>query len=323
MAISQKQIAEKLGVSVPLVSRVLTGKAREIGISQQTIDRVLNEAAACGYVRNASALNLMGKPTRTIGVAVYNFTDPFFSKLIEQIQIYAHQHRYSLILTGFINRVPDEQDLLPLHKHSIDGLLIIGSDEQARWLSGFSSVPAARIGHGPKNENSLKITIDENHAARLIANHLLSCGKQNVMYVLDAQSDHALRKAALERAAEATGQIGVQMFCSGEKEPFAAGLQAAKHLLNSGSKAQALVCATDEIAIGALYGLLAAHVKIPDHVAVIGFDDIPFASRITPALTTVQPPLEKMVALAFAAIARKTPARTVCVKGKLIQRDTA
>ncbi|MDD3277232.1 MAG: LacI family DNA-binding transcriptional regulator, partial [Kiritimatiellales bacterium] len=96
MAVSQKQIAQKLGVSIALVSRVLSGKAAEIGITPNTIERVLKTAEEMGYVPSAAALSLKGKSTRTLGVTVYDFNDPFFGALIKQIQIQAHEHNYSL-----------------------------------------------------------------------------------------------------------------------------------------------------------------------------------------------------------------------------------
>jgi len=118
MAVSQKQIGEKVGVSIALVSRVLSGRAREIGIAEETIERVLMVAKELGYVPNAAALSLKGKPTRTIGVAVYDFNDPFFGALIKHIQVQAHEHNYSLILAGFLSCNPDKQDLQSLHKHA-------------------------------------------------------------------------------------------------------------------------------------------------------------------------------------------------------------
>ncbi|HKL20692.1 MAG TPA: LacI family DNA-binding transcriptional regulator, partial [Tichowtungia sp.] len=152
MAVSQKQIAEKLGVSIALVSRVLSGKASEIGIAPQTIERVLSTAQEMGYVPSAAALALKGKATRTLGVVVYDFNDPFFGALIEQLQMRAHEHGYSLMLAGFLNRIPDEKDLQPLHKHALDGLIVIGTDLHADWLRDFEHLPVARIGHGAADE---------------------------------------------------------------------------------------------------------------------------------------------------------------------------
>ena len=91
MAVSQKQIAERLGVSIALVSRVLSGKARAVGIADATIERVLVTAEEMGYVPSAAALTLKGKSSRTIGVVVYDFRDPFFGVIIEKLQERAHE----------------------------------------------------------------------------------------------------------------------------------------------------------------------------------------------------------------------------------------
>lgn len=137
MAVSQKQIAERLGVSIALVSRVLSGKAREVGIADATVERVMKVAEEMGYVPSAAALTLKGKASRTIGVVVYDFRDPFFGAIIEQLQAQAHEQDYSLVLAGFKGRHPESSDLAPLHKHAIDGLVVIGSADRSEWLAGF------------------------------------------------------------------------------------------------------------------------------------------------------------------------------------------
>ena len=148
MTVSQKKIAEKLGVSIALVSRVLSGRAIEIGISPDTIDRVLETSREMGYVPSAAARALKGKATQTIGIVVYDFKDPFFSAMVEQLQMQSRQLNYSLVLTGFLQRIPDQKDLQLLHKHALDGLIIIGSALDSSWLNEFSHIPKVRIGHG-------------------------------------------------------------------------------------------------------------------------------------------------------------------------------
>ncbi|MCU0858533.1 MAG: LacI family transcriptional regulator, partial [Pontiellaceae bacterium] len=273
MTISQKQIAEKLGVSITLVSRVLSGKAAEIGIAQKTIERVLRTAEELGYVPSIAALSLKGKSTRTIGVAVYDFNDPFFGALIKQIQIQAHEHNYSLVLAGLLNRIPDEQDLQPLHKYTLDGLIILGSDTKAEWLNPFHSLPAARIGHGFREENSLRVTVDEYDAAKKLMQHLAAGGRRNPVCISGSRMVHHLRTAAMEKAAADSG-LSLTSVISGEKDSFAVGQTVTQHLLNTASsKADALICVTDQIAMGALHTLDSAGISVPEQIAVTGFDD--------------------------------------------------
>ncbi len=322
MAVSQKQIAERLGVSVALVSRVLSGKAAEIGIVPDTIDRVVKAAGEMGYVPSAAALSLKGKSTRTIGVAVYDFNDPFFGALIKQIQTQAHEHNYSLVLAGFLRRVPDEQDLQALHKHSLDGLIVLGSDTEARWLHDFRQLPVARIGHGSDAENSVRITVDEEDAARQLVEHLAARGRKRLIYLSGSLPAHRLRQTAIENTALAAG-MELAAVASNQKDPFVVGLRAARQLLEKALDADALVCATDQIAMGALHALADAGVDVPGQLAVTGFDDIPFASQFIPPLTTFRQPLAEMVRLAFQSIIEPRPPQTVYFPGTFIPRETA
>ena len=322
MAVSQKQIAEKMGVSIALVSRVLSGKAAEIGIAPDTIDRVLKAAGEMGYVPSAAALTLKGKSTRTIGVAVYDFNDPFFGALIKQIQVQAHEHNYSLILAGFLSRIPDEQDLLALHKHSIDGLIVLGSDSEARWLHDFHQLPVARIGHGSDTENSVRITVDEEDAARKLVEHLAARGSKSLACISGPMSAHRLRQIALKGAAESAGMRFASIL-SDQKDPFTAGLLSTQNLLETTLDVDALVCATDQIAMGSLHALANAKVDVPGAVAVTGFDDIPAASQFIPPLTTIHQPFAEMVQQAFQAVIEPSRPTTVLSKGKLITRQTA
>ncbi len=321
MAVSQKQIAERLGVSIALVSRVLSGKAEEIGIAPDTIDRVVKAAREMGYVPNAAALSLKGKSTRTIGVAVYDFNDPFFGALIKQIQTQAHEHDYSLVLAGFLTRIPDEQDLQALHKHSIDGLIVLGSDTEATWLRDFRHLPVARIGHGSDTEESVRITVDEEDAARQLVEHLAAQGRNSLIYLSGSLPAHRLRQATLGKTALAAGMEFARA-SSEQKDPFVAGRQAAQQLLESAMSADALVCATDQVAMGALHALADAGVDVPGQLAVIGFDDIPFASQFIPPLTTVRQPLAEMVRQAFLSIIEPCPPQTICFSGTFISRET-
>lgn len=322
MAASQKQIAEQLGVSITLVSRVLSGKAAEIGIAQETIDRVMQASEEMGYVPSAAALSLKGKATRTIGVAVYDFNDPFFGSLIKEIQIQAHGHDYSLVLAGFLNRHPDQQDLQTLHKHAIDGLLVLGSDTTAEWLEDFRHLPVARIGHGRPGESSVRISMDESAAAHKLVEHLGTKGCTHLTCIAGSLVAHAMRRDALREAA-LRADLVFEAVDETEKNPFRAGLYATRRLLESGGRTDALVCATDQLALGALHALVDAGVSVPGSMAVTGFDDIPAAEQCFPPLTTIRQPLADMVAAAFLSIVEGAQPSTAAYDGQLIVRRTA
>ena len=322
MATSQKQIAEKLGVSIALVSRVLSGKAAEIGIAPETIERVLKTAEEMGYVPSAAALALKGKATRTLGVVVYDFKDPFFGAIIEQLQIQAREHGYSLVLAGFLNRNPDEQDLQPLHKHALDGLIVIGTDPNAEWLNSFQTLPVARVGHGGPNEQSIRVTVDENQAARLLIDHLVETGRKRLTYLSANLPAHRIRQDAFERATRSHG-IELATRLSPERGAFAAGRQTATDLIRSHGDMDALICATDQVAMGALNALNDAGMAVLGQIAVTGFDDIATAEQFIPAITTIRQPIEQIVKQAFNAVVDPGKPKEIVLPGTLIAGQTA
>jgi len=318
MAVSQKQIAEKLGVSIALVSRVLSGRAEEIGISPATSERVLRVSKEMGYVPSAAALSLKGKPTKTIGVTVYDFNDPFFGALIKQIQTQAHEHNYSLVLAGFLNRTPDEQDLKSLHKHTLDGLIVLGTDLEATWLHHFQNLPVARIGHGGVNEQSVRVTVNEDKAALLLIDHMIERGRKHPMYISSDLPAHRIRRAAVERAATSRNLELLTKESTGESA-FAVGLKSARNLK---PEVDALICATDQVAMGALHTLHANGGSVPNQIAITGFDDIAAAEQFIPAITTLRQPIEQIVEEAFTAVIQSSPPQEIHLPGQLVIRQT-
>ncbi len=315
MAVSQKQIAAKLGVSIALVSRVLSGKAAEIGIAPETIERVLETAQAMGYVPSAAALALKGKATRTLGVVVYDFKDPFFGAIIEQLQMRAHEHDYSLMLAGFLNRTPDEQDLQPLHKHALDGLIVIGTDLSASWLDNFRHLPVARIGHGAPDEPSVRIAVDESKSAELLTAHLAQRGHHRLVFSGAALPAHRLRRDAVARAAEKLN-LTLSVLEASVQTAFEAGVQTAGRLP---AGTDALICATDQVAMGALHSLR----ETGQTVAVTGFDDIAAARWFIPAITTIRQPIAAMAAAAVEAVVQKKSPAKRSLEPELVVRKSA
>ncbi len=321
MAVSQKQIAEKLGVSIALVSRVLSGKAAEIGITQAKIEQVLKTADEMGYVPSAAALSLIGKSTRTIGIAVYDFNDPFFGSLIREIQTQAHANNYSLVLTGFLNRNPDRQDIQAFHKHTLDGLIVIGTDLEATWLDDFKNLPIARIGHGSESEQSTRISVDEEQAATSLIRHLQECGRKNLAFIAADLPAHEIRRKAIV-AADTALSIDVQEIPTAERTAFAAGVEGTKTVMERHPNTDGLICATDRVAMGALHALYASKVTVPERIAITGFDDIPAASEFIPPITTIQQDVKRMVKQAFDTLLKDERPGPVSFPGRLIVRET-
>ncbi|MCX6934923.1 MAG: hypothetical protein NTZ01_01800, partial [Verrucomicrobia bacterium] len=143
---TQSLIAKRLGVSQGLVSRALAGRAELIGASPLTIKKIRRIASDWDYQPSVAALTLRGVPTRTMGVMVKNFDDPYFGQLIGALQFLARDSGHSLLLTG-----GTREDFTSLQKHRVDGVILAGSDFPTSDLSSFiqEGRPVVHIGTGP------------------------------------------------------------------------------------------------------------------------------------------------------------------------------
>lgn len=316
MAVSQKQIAERVGVSIALVSRVLSGKAREVGIADATIAKVMAVAEDMGYVPSAAALTLKGKSSNTIGVVVYDFKDPFLAAMIEDLQSQAHRQGYSLVLAGFQQRVLEAADLAPLLKHAIDGLIILGSEDQSGWLKQFTDIPIVRIGHGQADEHSVQMSIDEDDAAEQLLRYVSSKGLKKLAFIHEKFKAHRMRFQALENLADAYGCSVRRVLSDGWA--FEAGRKETEEILASNG-IEGILCATDKIAMGALHAMHEAESWLP----VTGFDDIPAAAQFLPPLTTMRQPYAVIAEKAFEAVIEPASKGIVLFKGELMVRKSA
>lgn len=312
---TQKDIAEKLGVSVALVSRALSGKAEAIGVSAATVRRIRDEAQRRGYVPNASARQLRGAPSRTLGVVVYDFTDPFFGPFIDELNRLAHAAGHSLVLVGIQDRRVESRDLVPLLKHGVSGVIILGSGEDARGFDLFAArqLPMARIGHGPAQDAAFTVHVDERAGVMAVLEHLAKTHRTTVGFLgglHPAQAERFEHFRAGLKAAGLSSKTAWQVFSA--EALMQAGYTACRQLLAQSRRdlPAALVAGSDVVALGALRALTEAGLNVPKDIAVTGFDDIPMAQLVTPALTTVRQPIAQMARLAFDVVAQPDTART-------------
>ena len=203
MKVTQKDIAKRVGSSTSLVSRVLSGQAHKIGVNPKKVEEIFRVAKELNYVPSTAALMLKGKKNRTIGLVVYDFYDPYFAMLIGDVQEIAHMHNYSTLLVGFLNRKPKDSDLMPLYKHSVDGIIILGTGGDLSWTDSFKDIPIARIGHGEHPNLTLSAGVDEADAMRKIFTHLkCDLNLSNIAYASRSMAAHEMRLKAVEESSK-------------------------------------------------------------------------------------------------------------------------
>ena len=308
MQVTQKAIAQRLGVSISLVSRALRGEGERIGASPDTIRRICEEAARCGYAPNLTALSLRDRANLLIGVVVRDFADPFFGPVLGVLQqLAAAEPACSLVVTG-----GGSGENMPFGRYHFDGFILMGSDFQPPGFDRLerTQTPVVRLGEGPADERIAQVRVAQAHGFAEVVRYLHGLGHGRIGYIGNRTPASARRAALLQRELRQAGlPAPAAAFVSlPDRQPTTL-MVATRAMMNRGAAGQitAVVAADDVLALTLLRTLHEAGIQVPRSLSVVGVDDIPFASLAVPALTTLRPPIVAMAKQAFALAIGRTP----------------
>lgn len=304
--VTQKIIAQQLGLSSSLVSRALSGTADAIGADPQTVRRIQEKARELGYVPSAAARQLRGSGQPVIGLAVADLLDPFFGPAVAEVITQCHRAGYAIALTGFEQRQANPADVDLLLQHDLAALFVLGSGSM-EWTGRFKTrnIPMIRIGHGPRAPGVVDICHDEALGMKLIVDHLIKQGHRRFALAGAKQTVHENRlRIARSQVEKHRNQHTRHLTVLGGSQVMQAGLEAAEQLVAKHGKhwPTAIICSSDAVAMGVIHGANRHGIKAPDHVAVTGYDDLALAQLATPPLTSVRQPVPDMVAAAIKCI---------------------
>jgi len=296
--VTQKTIADKLGLSPSLVSRALSGKAEAIGSHPETSRRIIQTARAMGYVPSAAARHLRGSGGRVIGVVVADMGDPFFAQAMTEVIRQSHQRGCALTVAGFDRRIVDQRDISFLLEQELTGLLIIGGGSLS-WMaaSARQGINAVRIGTVQRAAPVHQIGPDEADGFSKLVRHLGSLGHRDIGFVGADLDVHRERLAlAVTIARNAGMRCAKRHHAIGSDHVLKAGLEGGRRLIEqSGEKIPtALVCSSDTVAMGVLGALAEYGFRVPMDISVTGFDDVVLSQITSPPLTTLHQPLADM-----------------------------
>ncbi len=287
-------VAEEAGVSQSAVSRAY----KEGGsVSKATREKINAAAKKLGYRPNAIARSLISKRSNMIGIVMADITNPFYPAVLE-IFLNKLQDAGQRAMVLMASRDQQVDDLLPqLLEYQIDGLVITSatlSSEMALRCSEMG-VPVVLFNRSVPNSHCSSICCDNQGAARQVAELFIRQGFKSIAYIagLENTSTNRERESGFySRLAEA-GLEPVQVVGDFTHD---GGYRAALELAEGGSYPQAIFCANDIMAMGAMEAIrYKLNLSIPEDVSIVGFDDIANSSWPAYNLTTVRPPVERMV----------------------------
>ncbi|RUR28292.1 LacI family transcriptional regulator [Vreelandella andesensis] len=322
-------VAQEAGVSTASVSRVLN---RAPHVSKQLRSRVETAIEKLGYVPHGSARALASRRIGAIGALVPTLDNAIFSTGINCLEQRLKHHDYRLLIATYRYDLDDELEALhTLIQQGVDGMVLIGHDHRPSALTTLTrrQLPFLTCWHSIDDANWPSIGFDNTAPAHALAEHLLSLGHRLLAVVGAPTEGNDRARARLQGFIQATERAG----CPIPPERIitvaygiAEGFQAFEALMRLKPPPTAILCGNDILAFGVMLAAQRAGVRIPDDLSVTGFDDLPQARFMTPALTTVAVPaadIGHQVADALVArIAGETPAHRQLLDAPLVIRES-
>lgn len=306
--VSLKEVAIRAGVSFQTASKVLNGGA--VRVSAETAERIAAAAAELGYSPNTVARSLVRRSTCTIGLVAGNLRDPALAEFAYGAEAAARRHGHS-VLVGNLTRDEGEgvEVVSSLVERRVDGIIAAAPQleddlEVAELLRRY--VPCVSLHHVPGGGVPL-IGSSPREVGRLAARHLVEVGRRLVGTVAGPFRRHVVRgrlRGAEDWLRESGLLLEEDLVAEADWTPGGAA-SATRLLLEREPAVDAVIVHSDLMAVGVLDALRQAGRKIPEDVAVVSCDDLPFAAHLAPPLTTVRLPLEETGAQAVELLLRR------------------
>ena len=309
--VNLKSLAEHLSLSPATISLVMNNAPGASAISAATRQRVLEAARRLDYRPNPIARSLRTRQTFTIGVIVPEFSEGYFTTLMNGIE-------ESLLQSGYLHYVVAHQgkaDLIDeyprlLTKRSVDGFLLVNTS-----LNEPVRVPVVSISGHKKIKGNTNIMLDHDRAALLALKHLYDLGHRRIAFMKGQRqvSDSDFRWDSIMTIATRIGLTIYPELCvylEANSWSPELGYPIIRDLLARTRDFTAIFCFNDIAAIGAIRAIADAALRSPQDISIIGFDDISSAAYQTPRLTTVRQPLHRMGEVAVQTLLKRIEAPT-------------
>ncbi|MFC4224067.1 LacI family DNA-binding transcriptional regulator [Lysinibacter cavernae] len=296
MAASVKDVAAHAGVSVGTVSNVLN---RPTKVNAETAQKVLAAIDELGFVRNDAARQLRAGRSRSIGLVVLDVANPFFTDLARGAEARASEHNLSVLLGNTDENAQREAEYLDLFEEQrVHGLLISPLGEVGPELERLRQrgTPVVLVDRSGVDRGYSSVAMDDVAGGTLAVTHLMSLGRRKIAYVGGPASIRQVadRLEGARLAVETAPGTSLEVF-EAESLSVLEG-RAIGELLRArpvGERPDAIFAANDLLALGVLQALvMMGEVRIPQDIALIGYDDIAFAESAVVPLSSIRQPSE-------------------------------
>lgn len=320
-----KDVARVANVSVATVSRALNGHDN---VTEAVREAVMQVAAQLRYTPHAAARSLSSRRTHTVGVVLPDLHGEFFSELVRGIDQVAREHGQYLLVSSYHGHPEEQGAALRAMRGRVDGLLVMSPYvNHSDYLTDnlLSSLPVVLINTHVPESGLASLSIDNYGGAMQMVAHLMSCGHRSIAFISGPEDNFDARER-LRGYHDAMKLHACQASCLVLSGDFseASGHAAGCWIASAQDRPDAVFAANDMMALGCLFALAQAGLRIPDDVALVGFDDIPLARYVHPALTTMRVNIAELGASSMRALLEPAMAalKSETLEPMLIVRDS-
>lgn len=331
---TSRDIADLAGVSQATVSRALRNSPL---VRQETRERIQQIARELNYFVNRNAAGLRTHQSNTIALLLFDEAEgdaqinPFFLTMIGYITRAASKRGYDVLVS--LQQLTDDWHVEYQASHRADGLILLGYGDYLSYREKLDALAAANtrfIIYGPivKDQPGHSLGCDNETGGFAAADHLIRLGRKRIVILGDTSKRHPEFASRYVGYARALTQSGVDL--APELKVYSDNTErlsyaAVRELIDSGLSFDAIFAVTDVLAIGAMRALMDAGKRVPEDVSVVGFDDLPRAAFVTPALTTVRQNIREAgegLVQAVAGLIEGEPVESIQMPPKLIVRES-
>lgn len=321
---TQEDVARRARVSRALVSLVMRDAPN---VSEERRRRVLLAAEELGYRPNAAARSLASKSTHTIGVLIYDVTNPYLTGVYASLATAAEAAGFDLLVAPGMRSATREIALVnTLLEHRVAGLALVSPVMKSADLRNFASTwPTVVLGRDVSFHGVDVVTTDERQAARAVISHLVEFGHRQIAHITGGAGRASTDRATAYR--QTMREFGLEPHEVPGAFTERGGQAGALKILEMPSLPTAVVAANDLVAVGAMGVFRSAGLRVPRDISMVGFDDSQIASLELIGLTSVHQSVEQFgtaaVSLLTRRIAGASPGSTVQrVAPRLVERTT-
>lgn len=287
-----KDVAKLAGVSISTASLAFNHPSR---VAEETRTRILEASKRLQYRPNGAARDLRIRRTQTVAVLLHDLSGPFYSELVQGVQVEADRCRYNMVISH-----SNRQDSIGrlLYENRVDGAILLDpyvSDDVVLDLAD-QRFPMVVLDRDLSHEFMVSIAADHEGGAYEATRYLFGAGYHDIFYMAGPQNslDSQLRFRGYQRAL-------IEAHITPPSSPLAhgdfteaGGVRETQNLLAGGHLPDAIFAANDEMALGVLQVLREHQIRVPHDIGLIGFDDIRIAQYVSPQLSTVRQPMYEL-----------------------------